>query len=186
MKYRLFPQATFLYFFLIAIVPNANAEKLFSFRISLNGFGPIKVGMTVREASRVINRKLEFVDNAGGGTETGACQYYRIKDGPSGLWFMVVSGSIARVDVDYDSKPGQFRTISGASIGDSEENIQHLYGKNITTQLHHYEKNGKYYVFTPNDESDRKYRLVFETVNGRVQYIRAGRLPEVLGVEGCS
>ena len=43
-----------------------------------------------------------------------------------------------------------------------------------------------YLTYVPKDKSDRNYRVVFETDGKRVLGFRAGKLPEVEFVEGCS
>lgn len=80
----------------------------------------------------------------------------------------------------------QITTFKGAKIGDTEAQIKSLYPGQIQVTPHKYVQNGHYLTFIPKDRSDRNYRLVFETDGKLVTEFRAGKLPEVEYVEGCS
>lgn len=95
---------------------------------------------------------------------------------------MVTKGRIARVDVSGDS---QITTKSGARVGDAEARIKALYPGQIQVTPHKY-TDGHYLTFVPKDRKDSRYRVVFETDGKRVTEFRAGQLPEVEYVEGCS
>ncbi|HAJ60211.1 MAG TPA: hypothetical protein DCP31_13915 [Cyanobacteria bacterium UBA8543] len=77
-------------------------------------------------------------------------------------------------------------TVRGARIGDTESKIKSLYPGQIRVTRHHYQSNGHYLIFTPKDRSEANYRIIFETDGNRVTNFRAGKLPEVEWVEGCS
>jgi hypothetical protein len=94
---------------------------------------------------------------------------------------MVVDGRIARVEV-FDST---VVTNHGARIGDTEATIDSLYPHRVTVTPHKYTE-GHYLLVAPRDSTDSGLELVFETEGGRVTQYRAGRLPEVEYVEGCS
>ena len=52
---------------------------------------------------------------------------------------------------------------------------------------HKYVAGGHYLTFVPDDPADADLRLIFETdASSKVTQFRAGRLPEVAYVEGCS
>lgn len=145
-------------------------------KVAINGIGAIKVGMTVAEASRASDTKLV-------GKIEPSCYYVHPQNIPKGLRFMVTDRRIARVDVDDKSS---VTTLSGAKIGDTEARIKALYLGQIKVSPHKYDTGGHYLTFVPKDKSDRNYRLVFETDGKRVTTFRAGKLPEVEYVEGCS
>lgn len=96
---------------------------------------------------------------------------------------MITGGRVARIDVWQNR---QITTLSGAKIGDSEARIKALYPGQIQVSLHQYVRGGHYLTFVPRDKSDRNYRVVFETDGKTVTRFRAGKLPEVEYVEGCS
>ncbi len=150
-------------------------------KVAINGIGGIKVGMTVAEASRASGTKLV----SSGDYVEKSCYYVQPQGAPKGLGFMVTDGRIARVDV-YENK--SITTLSGAKIGDTETRIKSLYPGQIKVTPHEYTgyMGGHYLTYVPKDKSDRNYRVVFETDGKRVTNFRAGKLPEVEYVEGCS
>ncbi len=147
--------------------------------VSIRGYGPIAVGMTLAEASAAGGRALgqpgagmESCDIVGFAGDTAA---------RPGVRFIVVDGHIARVEV-FDST---IATTHGARIGDAEATIERLYPRRVTVTPHKYTE-GHYLMVAPRDSTDSGFELVFETEGGRVTQYRAGRLPEVEYVEGCS
>ena len=161
----------------IVIMPASGQSQLTATsKVAINGIGPIRVGMTIQQAQASARTRL-----LSQGDKLGNCWYVKPQGGPRDISFMVIDGQIARVDIYGNSR---ITTISGAKIGDSENRIKSLYAVRITP--HEYIQGGHYLTFVPNDTSDRRYRMVFETDGKRVKMIRAGRLPEVEYVEGCA
>ncbi|WP_293356052.1 MULTISPECIES: hypothetical protein [unclassified Microcoleus] len=99
---------------------NAQAQLTENSKLALNGIGPIRVGMTVDEASRAAGVKLVFVMN---GPDAYTCSYFRPETEPKGINFMVTKGRIARIDIS----DRRITTIKGAKIGDTEDRIISLY-----------------------------------------------------------
>lgn len=147
-------------------------------KVVISGIGPIQVGMTVAQASKAAGMQLV---SEGSYPSGGSCFYIKPKGGPNNVAFMVIQNRIARVDVLGSS----ITTLSGARIGDTESRIKSLYPGQIEVTPHKY-TNGHYLTFMPKDQEDRNYRVVFETDGQRVTGFRAGKLPEVEYVEGCS
>lgn len=167
----------------IAIAANNTPTKITNqSKLAINGIGSIRVGMTVAEAAKASGTKLV---KSGSAPLDPNCDYVRPQGSPKGIGFMVTNGRIARVDV-YDNK--SITTLSGAKIGDTEARIKALYPGQIKVSPHEYTgyMGGHYLTFVPKDKSDGNYRLVFETDGKRVVNFRAGKLPEVEYVEGCS
>jgi hypothetical protein len=150
-----------------------------SWRLTTKGFGPVRVGMTVDEASTALGVRL-VLDEPLDGDERG-CRYAKPERGLEGLSFMIVDLRVARVDVDSRA----FATLSGARIGSTEREVKAIYPGRIRVSPHEY-TNGHYLTYTPKDAADKDYRIVFETDGKRVTSIHAGRLPEVEYVEGCA
>jgi hypothetical protein len=146
--------------------------------VGLNALGPIHVGMTVAEAQKASGLVLEREANY----DTDACYYVAPNSGPTDVGVMVTEGVIARFDV-WD---GKRTTISGIGIGSTEDQVKQIYGKKLSVERHHYDEHGHYLVFTPTDDRDAQYRMVFETDGKKVIGIRTGKLPEAFYVEGCS
>jgi hypothetical protein len=161
-------------------------------KVTIDGIGPIRVGMTVAEAEKSANVTLI---EKGGRAGTG-CYYLWPKTGPQGLGLMVISrreekpilrnqDRIARVDI---FKNNRITTLRGAKMGDNETQIKALYPGQIRVTPHQYtgSQGGHYLTFMPKDATDQGYRIVFETLKGRVTQFRSGRMPEVEFVEGCA
>ena len=167
-----------------AISVKAQVQLTERSKLALDGIGPIRVGMTVDEASRSAGVRL--VSN-GGGRDEYLCSYFQPQDSPKGISFMVTKGRIARVD-NFSNK--RITTIKGAKIGDTEEQIISLYPGQIQVTRHPYVSfpphNGKYLTFVPKDAADKNYRIIFETRKNRVERFRSGQLPDVEAIEGCS
>ena len=143
--------------------------------VSIRGFGPIEAGMTLAEANAAGGRSLatpgsESCDMVGFADDTG-----------SAVSFMVVEGRIARVDITGSP----VETNHGARIGDAESRIQQLYPGRVTVRPHKY-TDGHYLIVAPSTPADSGFELVFETDSQRVTRYRAGKLPAVEYVEGCS
>jgi len=140
--------------------------------VTTAGLGPVKIGMTVEEATLAAGRAME-------GPPAPDC-YYVEPAGLDGVGFMITNERIARVDITA----GPISTRSGARIGMTELEITTLFPGQIEEQPHKYVDGGHYLVFVPNDPAD--HRVIFETDGEVVTGYRAGILPEVEWVEGCS
>ncbi|MBE9218784.1 hypothetical protein [Dolichospermum flos-aquae] len=157
-------------------------------KVTVNSMGPVKIGMNLPEAAAAANTRLS-VSYAG----SDSCYYLQTEGELKGVSFMVTkddvksrlqyvtSDVIARVDVNNP----KITTVSGAKIGDTEARIKSLYPGQIKVTPHKYTK-GYYLTFIPKNKAEQNYRIVFETDGQRVTRYRAGKLPEVEYVEGCS
>ena len=140
------------------------------------GYGPVRVGMTTAEAARALGAELKLL-----GPKMEPCHYIQATERP-GIAFMVIDGQIARIDVRPESP---IRTAEGAAVGDAEDRIHALYPGRIEVQPHKYTA-GHYLIVRPAAAADSSYRIIFETDGKRVTGYKAGRMPEVRWVEGCS
>jgi hypothetical protein len=137
-----------------------------------DGVGPAKFGTPLDAAGAALGTTWIAPDS------TAQCRYVRPAGGPDGISFMVVDGLIVRADVTSD----KIATSSGARVGDDEKRIESLYPGRVTVTPHKY-TNGHYLSVTSATDSTR---IVFETDGARVVRYRAGRLPEIDWLEGCS
>lgn len=150
-----------------------------SSKLTINGIGPVRVGMTVTEAIQAAGVPLESSGDAG----SPECEFYEPKDNAANIAFMVVDGRVVRADAWQSSS---VTTRSGLGVGSTEAQIQERFPGQIEIEPHEY-IDGHYVIFVPKDAGDRNYRIVFETdAAGRVLQLRSGRLPEVMWVEGCA
>ena len=143
--------------------------------VSPSGIGNVRTEMTLAQAGQELGTQL--APPASGAEQ---CGYVQPVPGLDSVAFMVVSGRIARVDV----MGRRFSTVEGARVGDTEARIDSLYRGRVEVQPHKY-TDGHYLVVRPMERGSA-YRIVFETDGNRVTRYRAGRLPEVGWVEGCS
>lgn len=105
----------------------------------------------------------------------------RLSGLPSNVLLMVVDGRVERVEV-IDTLVA---TEAGARVGDNEQRIRALYPGRVRTQPHKY-TDGQYLIVPLGAGADSVFRFVFETEQEKVSRYRAGRLPAVEWVEGCS
>ncbi|HEX7979066.1 MAG TPA: hypothetical protein VF461_10715 [Gemmatimonadaceae bacterium] len=147
------------------------------YTVTEHGIGPLRAGMTFAEADAALGGALRVPVTA----DTTGCDYLVWDGGPSGVHVMFDEHRIARVDVDTAS----IATAAGARVGDDEARIKRLYPGQVTVTPHKYE-DGHYLTVTPPAPADKQFRIIFETARGRVTRYRAGKLPSVEYVEGCS
>ncbi|HKV06674.1 MAG TPA: hypothetical protein VJ725_00965 [Thermoanaerobaculia bacterium] len=147
-------------------------------KVSIRGIGPVRVGMSLEEATNAMGSRLVRSDGQNGSED---CYYVEPEGGPPGLSFMIVSGQIARVDIQNPA----FESRSGARVGLTEEKVLSMFGSKIRVEGHQYDENGHYLIFEPADPQDKNYSMIFETDGKVVTTFRAGRLPEVAYVEHC-
>lgn len=139
--------------------------------LSPTGFGPVHAGMSIADATHALGGELDPPSDP-------ACSYVRSVRAPEGVSFMVVDGTVERIDVQSPD----VATDRGARIGDTEQSVKAMYGGALLMRPQKYTA-GHDLIVTP---ADTTYRLVLQTENGKVVRMRGGRLPSVLWVEGCS
>jgi tetratricopeptide (TPR) repeat protein len=152
----------------------ANDYKLTeSSRLTLRGIGPIRIGMTIDEATQasgISTWNSAFSDNS------VVCKYYKPQNNIDDVLFMVVNGRIVRVDVNNK----HIQTIRGIKIGDTMQSVKLKYPTQIQVSLI-----PNTLTFIPKDIEDKGYRYIFLHGSGRVIGLRSGQLPEVEYIEGC-
>lgn len=148
-----------------------------SWKVDIRGYGPVQTGMTVGQAGDAAARPLTQVNP---GFEE--CDYVHFADDSSrAVQFMVIEGRVARVDVNDST----ISTSHGVRIGDTEASVEAKYPGRITVSPHKY-VDGYYLTVGPEAPADSGHAIVFETDGARVTTYRAGRMPEVEYIEGCS
>jgi tetratricopeptide (TPR) repeat protein len=161
----------------------ANDYKLTeSSRLTLRGIGPVRIGMTIEEASQASG--ISTWNSPFGDDNNVVCKYYKPQSNINDVLFMTINGRIVRIDVHNKS----IQTIRGIKIGDTEESIKLQYSKQIEVSPRSNNRvtfSSYSLTFVPKDAVDKAYRYVFETGNGRVVGFRSGQLPEVEYIEGC-
>jgi hypothetical protein len=133
--------------------------------VSEQGTGPIRIGMTAEE----LRPHVETLGQLEG------CVYAKAPAAP-GLLVMLFDQKVVRLDVVAVG----LATAAGARVGDTEQRVRELY-PGLRVEPHKY-TDGHYLVV----EGNPGRRLVFETDGARVTRYRAGAIPQVDWVEGCS
>lgn len=148
--------------------------------VSFDGYGPIRLGMTVDEAQRLLQKPL-VIDNY---LDDASCRYFTPKGaGPQPtVAFMTDHRRIVRIDVFAGDGPRP-STDRGASIGDTEARIFELYRGHVKSGPHHYTGPQGHYLRVFDDSG--RVRMIFETNGRTVENYRAGHKPAVEYVEGC-
>jgi hypothetical protein len=146
--------------------PTRATNERMEWIVTESGAGPIGVGMTAAQIADHIERLGELQ----------GCVYTRAPAAP-GLLIMLFGGKVVRVDVIEPT----LVTAAGAKVGDSEARINDLYRGRVRVEPHKY-TDGHYLVV----DTAPGRRLVFETDGARVTRYRAGAVPQVDWVEGCS
>jgi hypothetical protein len=147
----------------------------------LDGYGPLRFGMTPAEVREAWGAALHGVPPAG---DADACHYLGVVGAAGarpGLAFMLEGGRFVRYDVSDDVLPAP----GGGRIGMAEADLQSLYKGALKASPHHYVDGGKYLAFDTSGVAPS--RLVFETdERGVVTEWRVGLSPQADYVEGCS
>lgn len=144
--------------------------------VTPGGFGPLRAGMTIAQAQAAVPGRL-----AASAITSEGCAHATLTGEPMGVLTMIVDGKLTRVEV----RDAGVVTDKGARVGDTEARVNALYAGQVTTQPHKY-TDGHYLVVKPIAPADSMFRLIFETDGKRVTEYRAGLMPQVEWVEGCS
>ena len=157
-------------------VAGAGADKISTdSRVSINGLGPIKIGMTEHQAERAGQVSL-----TGNGSGPG-CRYIFLNQGSIRADFMLRKSRIVRVDLVRRG----VRTTGDVRIGDSEASVRRRFAGRLRIQPTKYIEGGFDLEVRPRSRIERNRRLIFGTDGKKVVYVQAGRLPEVHLVERC-
>lgn len=163
---------------LTSIVPShpvAQGGRSGELVVTHDGFGPVKVGMTLPQASKALGVRV----TRGAGYEDDGCYYASPEGAHKGVAFMMSGPRIVRIDV----RSSRYATDRGARVGDSEARIKRLYKGEYKVSRHKYFEEGRYIEV---EAGAGRYLLLFETDGKRVTTYRVGRPEQVGYVEGCS
>jgi hypothetical protein len=143
--------------------------------LGLSGLGAIRTGMSLDEVLRLADfRGLERR------RPSGDCWYLHYDGNGADFDLMIIGGRVARIEIKGAST---LRTISGARIGSTEEELRTIYGGRLDRQPHKYDQQGHTITFRA---ADGLHGLRFETSAGRVRAMQAGPWEHLNYVEGCS
>jgi hypothetical protein len=159
--------------FLLAAAPPLAAQNS-AWRLTPDGYGPIRIGMTRAEVTRLVGAPLEGEEYTEGCIETHAGR------GWGGMWFMFEGGRLSRISVAERSR---VTTPRGIGIGATEAAVRRAYPAGLVAEPHEYQSPpARYLTFWVRPEV-RGIR--FETNESRrVATIHAGG-SSIQYVEGC-
>jgi hypothetical protein len=143
-------------------------------RLSLESFGPVRVGMTIAEPQRAAGVETQLDDSR---FASENCSFLRVVLDPN-VQFMIEDGKVSRIDIT----DAHHKTVEGVGIGDTEARAQSVYGGKLEVEPHKYLDNGHYLILR---SQNKKSALLFETDGKRITSMRAGVVPSVEYVEGC-
>lgn len=143
--------------------------------LSGRGLGQVTIGMTPEAAAAALGAPL----HPRSGSEE-SCWYTTRADGiDSAVLYMISDGAVVRIDARQGAA---ITDAKGFGVGASEQAVIAAYGEAAKTAPHKYVEGGHTLrIAGPGDTA-----LVFETGEGKVTTLRAGRVPFVDYVEGCS
>jgi hypothetical protein len=139
------------------------------------GLPPASIGQTVQQAEAALKAPLL----AEPGQDGAPCQRRTSKAQP-GVVYVVDHGVITRIE----TRDPRYLSISGVRVGDDAAKARKLYGQRLAVWPHLYFENGlRLSVYSP----DGGFALVMESNDsGRIIAMRAGAVPAVEQLEGCS
>jgi hypothetical protein len=144
-----------------------------SWCLGLGALGPLRSGMTAEQA-------LRLADFAGLERKRPAeqCWYLR-HPGDAGFDLMIIDNHVVRIEIPTGSK---LRTLSGARIGTTEDELRTWYGERLQVQPHKYDEKGHTITVRSPDGAQG---LRFETSSGKVTAIQSGPWEHLHYVERC-
>ena len=151
-------------------------------RLRVDGLGPVRIGMTLNEASAAAGVAIRLHPGESGGLD---CSYAYAASGLDEVGFMVVGGRIVRIDVGHKD-PARVKTLSGIGKGSTEAEVMRAYPGQIRVEGHPYVEGAHNLVYVPADPAFRPYSMIFESIDGRVARFRSGLADPVGWIEGCS
>ncbi|MEO7852884.1 MAG: hypothetical protein ABIR94_11620 [Rubrivivax sp.] len=139
------------------------------------GLPPASVGQTLQQAEAALKAPLL----AEPGPSDAPCQR-RTSTAQPGVVYVVDAGVITRVE----TRDPRYLSISGVRVGDDAAKARKLYGQRLTVRPHlYFDKGLRLSVYSP----DGSFALVMESNDsGRIIAMRAGAIPAVEQLEGCS
>lgn len=156
----------------LTVCPAAHARD----RVSLEGFGKVRIGMSERELARALGPTLTREDPL----ETDARCYYLTSNAlPESVAMMIYRGQLEQFDV---YAPGT-ATVSGAEVGMAEGALRRLSGDRFNEEPHKYAyPEGRYLTLY---SADGARAIRFETDGQVVTRFYAGTAESISLSEGC-
>lgn len=166
-------------------VIEADAEP----RLTAEGWGPLRIGMTRDEVTAALGEDAN--PGAVGGPDPGACDMFRPQRAPEGMMVMLEQDRLTRITLSDGS---EVETDAGIAVGAPARAISEAYGEGLQSSPHNYVGPPAKYLthWARGGEAGQAYvqdagarGIRYEVgEDGRVQLIHAGG-PSIQYVEGC-
>jgi hypothetical protein len=159
---------------LLAAAPPAASDRS-AWRITPDGLGPLRIGMSRAQVTRIVGAPLD------GEELTEGCIEMQAAHGWAGIFFMFEEGRLTRISIG--GRESGIATPRGIAPGASEAEVRRAYGRGLESEEHTYQDAPARYLTYWTVPGRRGVR--FETdETGRVDTIHAGG-PSIRYVEGC-
>lgn len=150
-------------------------------RLTADGWGPLRIGMTRAE---VVAAAGEDTQPAVGGPDPESCDEFHPARAPAGMRVMIERGRLTRITLSRDA---EVETEHGFRVGDSAGEIKSALGAHAVASPHEYGEAPSEYLTVwvlPTTDPDPR-GIVYEIgSDGRVAQVHAGR-SSIRYVEGC-
>ena len=153
-------------------------------KLTANGFGPLRIGMTRAEVEAALGPDAN--PDAVGGPDPASCDQFRPERAPEGLLVMLENGVLTSV---WLTRNATVETDRALNIGDPASEVKRVYGDAAELMPHKYESAPSEYitVWTSADHTSPAARGIKYEIgqDGLVKSI-AGGGPSISDVEGCA
>lgn len=180
-----------MYFVALAFIVFA-CDRIYANQVAtMEGIGPVKIGMTVQEAERPLGAKLDPISTTFG-NECWVTSRSDKKD--RAIQYLVEDENIAAIDV-YPPAAETFplpipaiKTLEGIGVDSTEEQIRRAYGKSAKKErASYFDEDNKDTVYRIHVENPaKKLGMIFDVQYGRVLNFSVGTLEAINRMEGCS
>jgi hypothetical protein len=145
-------------------------------KLTVDGLGPVRIGMTQAEVARALRSKL-----VGQALDDENVCVEKHSPGLAGVYFMFEERRLSRISV---AAPSRVSTPRGIRVGATAAEVRRAYPKGLQAEPHEYlELPAEYLTFWTIKD---KRGVRFETdLKRRVQTIHAGG-PSIQYIEGCA
>lgn len=135
-------------------------------KVTTVGIDEVQFGMYETDAALAAGTSWNRIDEGFGGSN---CYAVAPSNGPEGVELWVYYGRVERVDISHPD----LRTPSAMGLGNTLVELQGQLG----ARLEHVDNNDGSVTatFTPTDDGDNDFRIVFELVDDQVVNYRSGR-----------
>lgn len=135
-----------------------------SWTIHAHGYGPLSVGMSVKQAEKILATELALEESP----LVEECFIGRPRRGHSGLYLMIEAGKVTHVGTSANG----IASDKGIRVGDSAADVKRAYAGSLDIQPHYYEDNAFYFfAWERRDTFGVEYEI---NAQGKVVEIRGG------------